>query len=487
VPFQPSSHSSTRWDSSTSTSTTPPVLRQRLTMSRDTRTHYHNTSSELSDSSSRAPSLSRSRGLTLSNLTTRDSANGLVNSGRFNSFNADSTSENRVTMQTRVAVRDNTPHRFQVVPLRDASKHAIGEADNKAQCALPVVHKNQLLRSPSGMLGPYSQTRTSPSPDKFGKDSRHVKGLEQRRLKSSSPCKSSERSLTSRPPTGSVAGSGRRILSEVDLNRDARLSTPRRGMLPVETFTATRSSYSWGSPGSPRRSGKSTIAPNYTTSRSLQLQSRSDKGHHKYTSLGNFEPPRLPRNQATSRSHRSKTLSLSSAARPPFDLLELEAKSTRRHAIYRESLTLPFLKEEPGGFQHLQDDVSDGDEISSSMSCCGSPLLDQDATPKHIAFQLDYGDFSYSIDNSLDSHGDIVNSTLEDPFEIKLKETQEPIAMENGQRCLMLPPIRPLRYSKLTTVKPFPYSTTEKVVYSVIVLGLFRDVDRAMKDWSRVR
>ena len=453
-------------------------------MSRDTRTHYHNTSSELSDSSSRAPSLSRSRGLTLSNLTTRDSANGLVNSGRFNSFN-DSTSENRVTMQTRVAVRDNTPHRFQVVPLRDASKHAIGEADNKAQCALPVVHKTHLLRSPSGMLGPYSQTRTSPSPDKFGKDSRHVKEPEQRRLKSPSPCKISERSLTSRPLTGSVAGSGRRILSEVDLNRDARLSTPRRGMLPVETFTATRTS-SRESPGSPGRSGKTT-APNYTTSRSLQLQSRSDKGHHKYTSLGNFEPPRLPRNQSTSRSHRSKTLSLSSTVRPPFDLLELEAKSTRRHAIYRESLTLPFLKEEPGGFQHIQDDVSDGDEISSSMSCCGSPLLDQDATPKHVAFQLDYGDFSYSIDNSLDSHGDIVNSTLEDPFEIKLKETQEPIAMENGQRRLVLPLVRPLRYSKLTTVRHFPVSTTEKVVYSVNVLGLIRDVDRAMKDWSRVR
>jgi hypothetical protein len=45
---------------------------------------------------------------------------------------ADGGDPTRVTMKTRVAVRDQTPHRFQVVPLRDAGKHNLLPVQDEA-------------------------------------------------------------------------------------------------------------------------------------------------------------------------------------------------------------------------------------------------------------------------------------------------------------------------------------------------------------------
>ena len=61
----------------------------------------------------------------------------------------------RITMKTRVAVRDKTPHRFQVVPLRDVTPL---EGGRPSQLTIPPA-SHTLLRSASIRRQTYSQVR----------------------------------------------------------------------------------------------------------------------------------------------------------------------------------------------------------------------------------------------------------------------------------------------------------------------------------------
>ncbi len=69
-------------------------------------------------------------------------------------------------MQTRVAIRDDTPHRFQVVPLRDVSKLEISSPSCREvsyRAPLSATLKQNSLCPPSAILGSNSQSKLVPS------------------------------------------------------------------------------------------------------------------------------------------------------------------------------------------------------------------------------------------------------------------------------------------------------------------------------------
>lgn len=64
----------------------------------------------------------------------------------------------KVTMQTKIAVRDKTPHRFQVVPLRDARKHSPTVVPKDAT---PVASARSRLKSTGYQLSGSRAVRSS--------------------------------------------------------------------------------------------------------------------------------------------------------------------------------------------------------------------------------------------------------------------------------------------------------------------------------------
>lgn len=69
-----------------------------------------------------------------------------VGQQRVSSIDPDPTSEqSRVTMQTRVAVRDTTPHRFQVIPLREHKRSNIPDTHH-GRSNEPRCRSHELLR-----------------------------------------------------------------------------------------------------------------------------------------------------------------------------------------------------------------------------------------------------------------------------------------------------------------------------------------------------
>ncbi|KAF8974383.1 hypothetical protein BDZ97DRAFT_1911574 [Flammula alnicola] len=450
---------------------------------------------------------------------------GPEESGKLASFTAEATVDHtRVTMTTRVAVRDKTPHRFQVVPLRDVSKlvPSAALAENIPRLGVSATPKHDMLNSPSGMFDPHSQARPLHSSTSRQSHLDNLSGesgkVELELNANGAPPATSEGKIhvTSHsrddiPSLGIPEKST--ILGEWDMNRERQRPLARSTRQTRNSSTVSNLSSS----DSIRKLIQSESPLTHTISRSLQVRTPQDANYPKPTRPSHFQPPEKEISQPSSfpdlKRRHCRTVSDACPRGPEnpvserdsyhtlFDAYNMDCKSTKRHAIYTPSLYVPSF-EHPGQFQGL--------EISSSVhsnwepspyfgpSCSG-----QDEQPAK-------GDTSFEIESQTIVHheirerdfgirdDDISRFSLEDPFEIRTTGSMDCLPVEktsshhlthmSSSRSLRLHIPHGLNYSK-PPHKQGPSRTGDKlrsgeIVYPQIVLSLSADIDKAIEEWN---
>jgi hypothetical protein len=345
----------------------------------------------------------------------------------------------RVMMQTRVAVRDKIPHRFQIVPLREAGNLALDQTPGLNVLTTPI-HK--LHHSPSGKLGPYSQIRilqsTSPSrflnqPNEEGGDVRKLVARDD-----DSHLNTLAAKLNVIPPSVNHPRS-RKVLADLDLNRDTGISMATTKFVSKPVTTCSLSSRDL------RLSVPHTEA--FTTPRVSNSQPRQEEQHRTLSahisqisqlfSSENVAPPPMRRN-------RSMTVSSipSDASVGMSDMShETEARLKRRHAIYRESSCMPY-------------------QASS--------------------FVLDENIFRPRLED-FDQDACLAGPLLQPPFEYQKTLAGRPRTPHFSDGVM---PVRPLEFPKHKHLSRRTVANRREIVYPRIVLYLFRDIDEAIAQWA---
>lgn len=255
--------------------------------------------------------------------------------GRLHSFSSEADGDPiKVKMTPRVAVRDKTPHRFQVVPLREISQRPI---DGVNALALPNLRQNQ-----NRLLGKVGSSTTSSSS----------------RLTPSPPLASSSKRICN--DTSSLA---RQPLTELDQN----VEPPDLSELHLEDATSKRKrpqSHFSSLKSFPNQAALLLPSTSLSTS-SLSLQAvehRRQDVHTKSSSSISINQKASPRSHLegrTPRPVRKQTMTLSENlydGRPEYvsegntkpTIKHLEAAcrpSSKRNAIYNQPLYTNFLSQ----------------------------------------------------------------------------------------------------------------------------------------------
>ncbi|KAJ3514569.1 hypothetical protein NLJ89_g2309 [Agrocybe chaxingu] len=477
-------------------------------MSRDTRRRVMTETSEFGEMITARPRLMRSRGSSLStqDFNTRDGlGTGLEAIGGSPSFNNENGGDaTRVTMQTRVAVRDKTPHRFQVVPLRDASKYAMTRPELSTKLPTHSNHqRNPFLGPPSGKPSSVRQARTLESlPSSQSVEKVSSKSAAETKVPDHYPgqlCKPSRLvSLLSdtKLPAQQVDG-GRRLLSEVDLNRERRPSitgTSQAGCNATHEVTlGTSRKFQTVRPVSRRTSvisdARSTMTSAHTISRSLQLRARYGRSHPKSQSLSDFDPSRLSLldlyTDRKSLALNDSQDELTTRVRSRKDAQDIEdLQLNRRHAIYSESAFLPYVAETGRSSARASGLRAVDEETISPKASCGYP-----------ARQIQLGQHQQHL------------SSRAGPETVSTRRRQEPDkSFESQTTPRRVPrdlveikplhghshpslPLKPLNYKKASNTKVFVTGSSLQMgadtgVYPKIILDIFADLDVAIWEWN---
>ncbi|CAA7259508.1 unnamed protein product [Cyclocybe aegerita] len=473
-------------------------------MSRDTRRRLMAETSEFGEMITARPRLMRSRG---SSLSTQDSFNtrdglgtGLEASSGSPSFNNENGVDGtRVKMQTRVAVRDKTPHQFQVVPLRDASKYATTRPELSTKLPTHSNHqRNQILCSPSGKPAPIRQARTLeslPSLQSVEKvasmDTAETKVPDHYPSQLFIPSKLVPLLSDTKLPARQVDG-GRRLLSEVDLNRERRPSitgTSGSSNATHEVALGRSRKFQTVRPISRRTSviseARSTMTTAHTILRSLQLRARY--GHPKSQSLSDFDPSRLSlldlytdRKSLASNDSQDE---LTTRVRSRKDAQDIEdSQLNRRHAIYSESAFLPYITETGppsarGGGLHAVD------EETMSPKPYPACRMQLDQHEQHVSSQA--GPETISTRRAKGPDKSFASPTTPRRVPGDLVEIK-PIHAPFSHPSL---PTKPLNYKKASNTKVFVTGSSLQMgvdtgAYPKIILDIFVDLDVAIREWS---
>ncbi|KIM46000.1 hypothetical protein M413DRAFT_425709 [Hebeloma cylindrosporum] len=427
---------------------------------------------------------------------------------RTGGFLTDSPSDStRITrMKTRVAVRDKTPHRFQVVPLRDVSKHG----PEIPQSSAPSHLKNNAQRNLSGKLGPYSQSRQHPpSPSNqriLGVSSTH----ESRELDGTNWELNVNNTLATafynKPSTASHSAMPslklqhevpKPVLAEWDMNQESPIQVPRlshsitpRGRKTNPQFGGPKSSPYQGAMNA---STRSEIVPTHTTSQSLHITTLPKRNYPKFASLGQSSIdilgslPGTPlsefenvnpgietkyRNFAEARtSNKDESVSCEANDVLPSDdnQQSLKAKSSRRHAIYTESLYVPYLDE--GYDFHARESTPKSSRLCySDLHAKFAPTL----RTKNLEFANP--DLGFSLERALPTN---ILPSNRAPLLSTRRARPSTIAEPRG---LYYPIDKPSR-ARVLSGKDISHS---EIVYSCIVLDLFADINLAIEQWKSI-
>lgn len=383
--------------------------------------------------------------------------------GRLHSFSSEADGDPiKVKMTPRVAVRDKTPHRFQVVPLREISQRPI---DGVNALALPNLRQNQ-----NRLLGKVGSSTTSSSS----------------RLTPSPPLASSSKRICN--DTSSLA---RQPLTELDQN----VEPPDLSELHLEDATSKRKrpqSHFSSLKSFPNQAALLLPSTSLSTS-SLSLQAvehRRQDVHTKSSSSISINQKASPRSHLegrTPRPVRKQTMTLSENlydGRPEYvsegntkpTIKHLEAAcrpSSKRNAIYNQPLYTNFLSQTD--IPKLVEDSHKG------VSDATTDFAALDGRQENTCLQPPpvYGERLHERSSDVGE---------EDPENVDATISPSASHQENTLLKSFLPkllPTQPLRCSRTHSVRVKPFSEG-KVVYSNIVLELMSDIDKELEGWRNL-
>ena len=406
----------------------------------------------------------------------------------------------RITrMKTRVAVRDKTPHRFQVVPLRDVQPEI-------PQWSTSSHSKNNAQRNPSGKIGPYSQSRQLPSSSSIQPTlvvpSNTGSGELDGTIWELNVNSTRATTLYNKPLTASVAPSpkllheaSKPVLAEWDMNQERPVPRLTHGITPTEPKSSPYQ-------GAMNASTRTDFTPTHTTSQSLSITSLPNRNYPKFASLSQRSIDILDMLPATPFSGfendnlgvEAKIKNLAKTVIPIEEtdfnevnnflpsndnLQTLRAKSRRRHAIYTESLYVPYLDE--GCDSHSRESTPKSSRICSSNSYTELAQATQTKNPEFAnASCVKPPDLGFSL---------VVNQA---PFAFTAVSTNS----LTSNRATLLPTSRArsatrgLYYpidkpSRIRILSGEDISHSE-IVYPSIVLDLFAEINLAIEQWKPI-
>lgn len=350
----------------------------------------------------------------------------------------------RITMKTRVAVRDKTPHRFQVVPLRDVT---LLDGGRPSQLALPPG-AHTLLRSASIRRQTYSQVRpviaSSYSQLDINQNKCDMMLADSETLATPNagiPVLVLSPSFELDNPARSHA------LSEQDMNRRDIKATTNKYEISVTTPTKAPQSYD----------------ATHVQNPSIQSLMESKSPRKKRTRSENI--PRVRGN------NRRDARNGPASAKDDSDF-----RMSKRHAIYTQSLYVPFLEspsyppgssteDRKGHYQLFSDDVSDS----------------------HLPDEVSFGEIFVSESgttlSNANSDGQISPTAgrvfpSEEPLQVLMSKS--PGSAIKNERY------RGLNYHRLSRVYPLPAKARLHIIYPQNVREIFVDIDRAIQEWKQI-
>lgn len=421
--------------------------------------------------------------------TSQKSLASMHSIGRLHSFSSEADGDPiKVKMTPRVAVRDKTPHRFQVVPLRETSQRPI---DGANALALPNFrHSQNRLRGKVGPSNMSSSSRSTPSPSLVG--NAHLQFIESKTHASHLCWIRSLQASSSKRIYNDTSSLARQPLTELDQNVEP--SEPSELYLEDATSKPKRPQIHSSSLKSFPNQATLLLPSTSLSASSLSSQSVEHRRQDVHTKSSSFIPinqlasPRSHLEDRTPRPVRKQTMTFSENlyngrseyvsegnVKPMIKHLETAGRpSSKRNAIYNQPLYTDFLKQTdvPRLVEDSHKGVTDVTADFAALherqesTCPQPPPVHGERLHKR---SLDVGE--------------------EDPENIDTiisPSASHQYAMENALLKSLLPtllPTQPLRCSRTHSVCAKPFSEG-KVVYSSIVLELMSDIDKALEGWK---
>ena len=373
-------------------------------------------------------------------------------------YNADADHA-RITMKTRVAVRDKTPHRFQVVPLRDVSGPLDG--GRPSQLTLPPA-SHTLLRSASIRRQTYSQVRPVIASSYSQLDITQDK------------CDMMMLADSENLATPSVGIPVLALSPSFELDNPARLhALEEQDMNRQDTKPEVTTNKYENSVTTPTKAPQSYDASHHNHVQNPPTQSSimgSKSPRKKRTRSENV--PRVREN------NRRDGRNGPTAAKDNSDF-----RLSKRHAIYTQSLYVPFL-ESPSYFPgSLTEDLKGHRQFfNENVSDSHRTHLPGDI-PFSEMLQAFVSESGTTLSNANSDDGQIsstIGHVLPPEKPLQMLMLKSPGSATNNGRY------RGLNYYRLSRVYPLSAEARLHIVYPQIVREMFTDIDRAIQEWKQI-
>ncbi|KAF8803718.1 hypothetical protein BYT27DRAFT_7259718 [Phlegmacium glaucopus] len=389
-------------------------------------------------------------------------------------------------MKTRVAVRDKTPHRFQVVPLRDVSKLAVLEGGHPSQLALPPA-SHTLLRSASIRRQTCSQVRPVIVSSYSQMDFNTQDNCDMVMLADSETLATSCAEMLAMPvlgpsPSFELDNLGEsHALAEQDLNRQRTKYTAHKFESSIITPTNEIQTYDASYHTHVQNpvalfSDRSPSVPKYLNA-TIQSSIIDSKLPRKKRTRSENIPNIRDNNQRDGRNGPAATVTRES----------YNSRTTKRHAIYTQSLYVPFL-ESPNYFP------GSSTKNRQSRHQFFGPHPNESFFNSHRTHHPERVSFSQMSQAFVsDSRATLTNSDVQTSpttrrvlQDIAASEQSLQVLKPRGSTTALH--TRGLNYHRLSRVCAL---STEarlhgKIVYPQIVCEIFRDIDKAIHEWKHI-
>ena len=349
-------------------------------------------------------------------------------------YNVD-TDHAKITMKTRVAVRDKLPHRFQVVPLRDVSGLALLDGGRPSQLTLPPA-SHTLLRSAS--IRRHSQVRpviaSTYSELDITQNKCDMMMLADSETLATPSAGIPVLALSPSFELGSDNPARSHALAEQDMNRQDTTTTTNKYEGSVTTPTKAPQSYD--------ASHQTYYVQNPTIQSSLMESPRKKRTRSE----------NMPRIRDDNRRDGPAATKENS-----------DFRMSKRHAIYTQSLYVPFLESPsyfPGGHQQL---------------------FNENVSDSHLADEASFNEMSRAIVS--ESGTTLSNGRISPIIGLVLaSEAPLPMLVLNSPGSATN---RGLNYHRLSRVYPLSAEARLDIIYPQIVREMFGDIDRAIQEWKQ--
>lgn len=429
------------------------------------------------------------------------SGESLKESGHPGPFNIDGGIDHAImTMQTRVAIRDENPHRFQVVPLRDVSKldtSSAGHRENASRPSISTPPKHKTIWQPRPKLRVNYQPNSLSSPPSVKSHLEHY--AKENTVSCDRPTLGTNSnkenafvlSIDTVPPHSEKSAS---TLAQIDINQ------------PEWRRPVTSSAADASTAVSIQKLIHSESPLTHTVSRSLQIRTRPERNYHRFASTGHVQPPAMPLLVGKPKPKiRSRALSDATllncrvegldpddesyyALLDAYDSDAMDAKLKKRHAIYSSSLYFDPPSQVRGS---RKSSSSNTREITyASLQALSGSSVGAQLNADILWPNSDTGLRQRAFDGNV-GHGQAfptINRDSTTTGSMVLLPTNYPATQHLRHKSSS----HSLRIHKLSGGLKRPKLTREQrnllsaqeVVYPQIILDLLSDTDEAIAEWN---